>query len=98
MGIGAYLSGEAGHYWLGTTDSLFAFADLPDYTYWNVGIGFTYKVLTIDFRYHDTDLSEQQCFALTGDPAAAVNGGFSNWCGSAFIVKGSIDTTFSALK
>ena len=39
--------------------------DLPDYAYWNVGIGFNWKVFTLDLRYHDTNLSKAECNALT---------------------------------
>jgi uncharacterized protein (TIGR02001 family) len=115
--VGAYLSGEFGHYWFGTTNLVpGVFVNiagtggwkLPDYSYWNVGFGFTYKVLTLDFRYHDTDLSKAECNALTADPGAAatagvrinnfITTGLSSWCGSAFIVKLSADLTLSALK
>lgn len=122
-GWGWYVSGEAGYYWLGTTDPIVTptgvaiyydalgavvAADLPDYAYWNVGLGFTYKAITIDLRYHDTDLSKAECNALTADPSAAfttnvainnfVTNGLSNWCGAAFIGKLSFDTTLNALK
>jgi uncharacterized protein (TIGR02001 family) len=118
-----YVSGELGHYWLGTTDQVFSSTgvavfsnlagtggvELPSYTYWNAGIGFTYKALTIDLRYHDTDLNEAECLVLTGDPGAGpispVNvtnvgpvGIGSKWCGQAFIGKLSFDTTLNALK
>ena len=52
--LGWYLSGEFGHYWLGTTDAFYgsvnfpAGTPLPDYSTWNVGLGFTYKVFTLD--------------------------------------------------
>jgi uncharacterized protein (TIGR02001 family) len=109
---GAYINGEVGRYMLGTPDfDAVVYAtpdDFPDYTYWNVGFGFTYKVFTLDLRYHDTDLSKEDCNILTGDPGAvpggAVNplmnplGNQSNWCGSAFIAKLSVDTSLSALK
>jgi hypothetical protein len=99
--VGAYVSGEFGHYWLGTTDAFFLNVDLPDYSYWNLGVGLTYKAFTLDFRYHDTDASQVECFALTGDLAGLDTGarpGRSRWCGSAFIVKLSADTTLAALK
>jgi hypothetical protein len=99
---GAYASAEVAHYWLGTTNSAASFGvDLPDYTYWNAGIGFTYKVFTLDLRYHDTDVNKSHCFALTGDLNGLDTGShpaLSNWCGSAFIAKLSIDTTLAALK
>ena len=36
-----------------------------DYDTWNIGIGFTYKVFTLDLRYSDTDLSKGNCNAFT---------------------------------
>jgi uncharacterized protein (TIGR02001 family) len=107
---GSYVSGEVGRYMIGTPDFNAvvypAPVDLPDYTYWNVGFGFTYKAFTLDLRYHDTDLSEGECNMLTGDPGASFvgdatpgnNGNVSKWCGSAFIAKLSVDTSLSALK
>ncbi|HEY8579614.1 MAG TPA: TorF family putative porin [Beijerinckiaceae bacterium] len=92
------LSGELGRYFLGTTDAFYGFARLPDYTYWNAGISYTYKVATLDFRYHDTTLSKTQCFGITGDPSGLVNGGRSRWCGAAFIATLSFDLTSKDLK
>jgi hypothetical protein len=114
-GLGMYVSGEFGRQWLGTTDSFYgtlAFPNgipLPSYNTWNVGVGFTYKVFTLDLRYSDTNLTKAQCNALTSDWSTtsfspgnitAINpGGFgSNWCGSAGIAKLSVDTTLNALK
>ncbi len=74
-----------------------------DYATWNVGIGFTYKVLTLDLRYIDTNLSKGDCNAFTSDHTAAapptsitaINpGGFgSKWCGATFVAKLSADLT-----
>jgi len=113
-GIGAYLSGELGHYWLGTTDAFYGTPqfltgiNLPDYTTWNIGLAFTYKVFTLDLRYYDTDLSKGNCNVLTGDQTASFNAGSasainpdglsSNWCGATFIAKLSADLNFAALK
>jgi uncharacterized protein (TIGR02001 family) len=111
-GWGWFVSGEFGHYWLGTPDAdPFVFtapvADLPNYSTWNAGLAFTYKVFTLDFRYYDTDLSKEECNYLTADPSA-VGGGTpvpgnaaglrSNWCSAAFIVKLSADLTLDSLK
>jgi uncharacterized protein (TIGR02001 family) len=96
---GVYVSGEAAHYWLGTATNYAPFVanfDLPDYTYWNVGVGVTYKVVTFDLRYHDTDLSQAQCFVLTGDPRGVTSGtGNSKWCGASIIGKVSFDLTLN---
>jgi uncharacterized protein (TIGR02001 family) len=113
-GIGFYASGEFGRQWLGTSDSFYGTAAFPngikyaDYNTWNIGIGFTYKVFTLDIRYSDTDLSKGDCNAFTSDYTArgnisAASGTFvtainptgvgSNWCGAAGIVKLSADLT-----
>ena len=39
----------------------------PSYNTWNIGIGFTYKVFTLDLRYSDTNLSKGNCNAFTSD-------------------------------
>jgi hypothetical protein len=109
-GIGMYVSGEFGRQWLGTSDAFYGTPAFPggipepSYNTWNVGVGFTYKVFTLDFRYSDTNLSKGQCNAFTSDytattaTAASVSlinpGGFqSGWCGATGIVKLSADLT-----
>jgi uncharacterized protein (TIGR02001 family) len=92
--VGSYLSGELGHWWIdgsGFSDPAVGFAD-PDYTYWNAGLGFTYKVFTLDLRYHGTDQSRADCgnFLLAG-------GSPTKWCSDTFIATLKIDTTLSAL-
>ncbi len=80
-GVGAFVSGELGHYWFGTTDVFYGTPifpngiKLPDYTTRNVGLAFTYKVFTFDVRYYDTDLSRGNCNVLTGDHTATFNPG-----------------------
>jgi uncharacterized protein (TIGR02001 family) len=113
-GVGLYVSGEFGRQWLGTSDSFYGFAltpGFPNYTKgipfasydtWNIGVGFTYKVFTLDLRYSGTDLSKGNCNAFTSAYNASgttnvtpINplGAGSNWCGSAGIVKLSADLT-----
>jgi uncharacterized protein (TIGR02001 family) len=106
-GVGMYVSGEFGRQWFGTTDSFYGTATFPngihypDYNTWNIGIGFTYKVFTLDLRYSDTDLNSANCSAFTGafnaQPGTPVgidaNGTRSNWCGAAGIAKLSADLT-----
>src|SRR3954468_4873528 len=117
-GVGMYISGEFGRQWLGTSDIFYGIAgdprfangiQEPSYNTWNIGVGFTYKVFTLDFRYSDTNLSKGDCNAFTSDfsttnssPAfiTPINGGAnattafgSNWCGAAGIVKFSADLT-----
>jgi len=78
--IGASLSVEVGHYWLGTTDSFYgvpAFPlgiKLPHYTTWNVGLSFTNSPFVLDFRYYDTNLSKSDCNVITGDRTAVFGG------------------------
>ncbi len=110
-GVGMYVSGEFGRQWLGTTDAFYGtgpgtlFAGgIPyaSYNTWNIGIGFTYKVFTLDIRYSDTDLSKGNCNAFTSafNATGTTNvtpinpgGAGSNWCGAAGIVKLSADLT-----
>ncbi|HVV42366.1 MAG TPA: TorF family putative porin [Nitrobacter sp.] len=107
-GVGMYVSGEFGRQWLGTSDAFYGTVAFPngikyaDYNTWNIGIGFTYKVFTLDLRYSDSDLSKGDCNAFTSDfTAGGVNnitsinpsGAGSNWCGSTFIAKLSADLT-----
>jgi hypothetical protein len=107
-GVGMYVSGEFGRQWLGTSDSFYGVPAFPnginyaDYNTWNVGIGFTYKVFTLDLRYSDTDLSKGNCSAFTSAFNASgttsvtpINplGTGSNWCGSAGVAKLSFDLT-----
>jgi hypothetical protein len=115
-GFGMYVSGEFGRQWLGTSDSFYGTTftnpgfsgpfpngiKYADYNTWNIGVGFTYKVFTLDLRYSDTNLSKGDCNAFTSDHTAggttnitSINptGVGSNWCGAAGIVKLSADLT-----
>src|SRR5262249_25037990 len=105
-GLNWYVSADIAHYWLGTTDSFYLFTNLPDYTFWDIGFGITYKVFTLDFRYFDTDLSKADCSVLTGDHTAAFSPAFittinpsglgSNWCGASFVVALKADLTLNS--
>jgi hypothetical protein len=115
-GVGMYVSGEFGRQWLGTSDSFYGTniasplgggpfpngVKYADYNTWNIGIGFTYKVFTLDLRYSDTNLSKADCNVFTSDYTARLTGAFtptnpggasSNWCGAAGIAKFSADLT-----
>lgn len=106
-GIGSYVSGEFGRQWLGTSDAFYGIPTAPlgikyaDYNTWNIGIGFTYKVFTLDLRYSDTNLSKGDCNAFTSDFTASGTtfvtanntGAGSGWCGATGIVKLSADLT-----
>ena len=100
--VGAFFSGELGHWFIdkaGFTHPLAVAAGLPgvdpSYTYWNVGFALTYKALTLDFRYHDTDQSSADCasFLVTtvGNPS-------NRWCKGTFIVALKADTSVMNLK
>jgi hypothetical protein len=92
----------------GVTDGRYANGiPLPDYSTWNIGLGWTWKVFTLDLRYSDTDLSKGDCNAFTGSHTASgttnvtpinPSGLGSNWCGSRFIAKFSADMTLDSLK
>ena len=115
-GVGMYVSGEFGRQFLGTSDSFYgttftnpgfagpfpAGIKYADYNTWNIGIGFTYKVFTLDIRYSDTDLNKGNCNAFTSafNATGTTNitpinpgGAGSNWCGAAGIAKLSFDLT-----
>src|SRR5437667_6361090 len=116
-GVGMYISGEFGRQWLGTSDAFYGTTTAtafggpfplgipePSYNTWNIGVGFTYKVFTLDLRYYDTNLSKGNCNAFTSDYSTtnfspsfvtAINpGGFgSNWCSATGVVKFSADLT-----
>ena len=95
--LGAYVSGELGHWWI--DDAGFAAPRVgaadPSYTYYNVGLAFTYKAVTLDLRYHGTDQSPRDCrnFLVVSAPNRA-----SDWCDDTFIASLKFDTTLAALK
>jgi hypothetical protein len=107
-GWGLYLSGEAGHWFLGTSEAFYGVVGFPlgipykSYTTWNVGIAITKSVFTLDFRYFDTDMNKGDCNAFTSDNTARFTGDFtsinpggfgSSWCGATFVVSGRADLT-----
>jgi len=116
-GVGMYVSGEFGRQWFGTSDAFYGTTTgtvfggpfpngiaEPSYNTWNIGVGFTYKVFTLDLRYYDTNLSKGNCNAFTSDYSTtsfstanitAINpGGFgSNWCSAVGVAKLSADLT-----
>lgn len=106
-GMGSYVSGEFGRQWLGTPG---AFYNAPsfffgnpvtgkyaDYNTWNVGVGFTKSVFTLDLRYSGTDLSKENCNYFTSDYTTVTTGAGgafqSKWCGDTFIAKLGVDLT-----
>jgi Bacterial protein of unknown function (Gcw_chp) len=112
-GIGWFISGDVGHWFLGTTDSFYGIPTSPggikfaSYTNWDVGLAFTWKQFTLDLRYFDTNLNKGDCNAFTSAQNAsgtsnitAINpgGAGTNWCGATFIAKLSVDLTKDNLK
>ena len=109
-GVQPYISGEVGHWDLGTSDAFYGIPGtrfalgIPykDYTTWNVGVGWTWKVFTVDLRYVDTNMNKGDCNAFTSDHTAgagtsitAINptGVASKWCGGTFVARLSADLT-----
>src|SRR5690606_21223908 len=90
--LGAFVSGAVGYWDISTNAALFANTDVS-YTYWNAGIAFTLNALTLDLRYHDTDLSEVDCVNFTGFGAGA-----ARWCSATFVAKLSFDTLLSKIR
>jgi len=93
--LGAYLSGELGHWAIDDAGWTASLLPDPSYTYYNVGIAFTYKAITLDLRYHGTDQSVADCrsFLLVGPGNPS-----GKWCDDTFIASLKFDTTLAALK
>jgi uncharacterized protein (TIGR02001 family) len=93
--LGAYLSGELGHWFIDDKGFKATGFENPSYTYWNAGLAFTYKAVTLDLRYHGTDQSVAECrsFLLVGPGNPS-----GSWCDDTFIATIKFDTTLMALK
>ena len=94
--ISTEISGEIGYWDIATSGFLLAGATAnPSYTYWNVGVAFAYKAITLDLRYHGTDQSAQDCanFLLV-----ALGNQSNSWCDDRFVASLKFDTSLSALK
>jgi uncharacterized protein (TIGR02001 family) len=94
---GLAISGELGRQSFSTTKAtaVAAAVKLPDYTYWNFGFSYAYKVVTFDLRYFATTLSKQNCNLITG---TAPIGTGSNGCDPAIIGTLSWSGNLSGLK
>jgi uncharacterized protein (TIGR02001 family) len=89
--ISTKISGELGYWDISTSDFLLAGATAnPSYTYWNAGISFAYKSLTLDLRYYGTDQSAQDCanFLLVG-----LGNQSNSWCEDEFVAALKFDTS-----
>jgi uncharacterized protein (TIGR02001 family) len=105
-GLGGYISGDLGYWDLGTSDVFYGLTKYTSYATWDVGFGWTWKVLTLDLRYYDTNLSKSECNAFTSAQNAGFapgnitaqnpNGLGTNWCSSAFIAKLSASVDFNS--
>lgn len=56
---------------------------------WNAGISYKWKQLTVDLRYWDTNLTDNEC---------VVRSGFASGCGSRVVGTLSLDTSWSAVR
>jgi uncharacterized protein (TIGR02001 family) len=108
MGVTWAISGELGYYGFDRVSAGLGNFKLIDYSTWNAGIAWTYKNITLDLRYYDTNLSKRECFINTTDPAGialftataiATGTGVnrSSWCDATFVATLSADFTLSAL-
>ena len=90
MGIGTSISGAVGRQ---TYDSTIHSTGVIDYTTWNVGVDFSYKAITLDLRYWDTNVdttNAAQCVSGTGSGVDV--------CSATFVATLSFNTSLSALK
>jgi hypothetical protein len=104
-GLGMYVSADVGYWDLGTSDAFYGNTPYTSYLNWDAGIGFTWKVLTLDLRYYDTNLSRSQCDAFTSAQNAGFatgnvtaqnpSGGGTDWCSAWFIAKLSASIDFN---
>jgi hypothetical protein len=105
-GIGGYVSGDLGYWALGTSDAFYGFTRYTSYATWDAGFGWTWKVLTLDLRYYDTNLTRSECNAFTSAQSVTFspgnitpqnpNGLGTDWCGAAFIAKLSASIDFNS--
>lgn len=95
--FGIAFTAAAGYSWFGNQSAELGGFPLPAYLNWHAGVTFSYKVFNLDLRYYDTNLSQENCFVLTGDPNALPGGAVnpvtnpdglrSRWCGATFVAK-----------
>jgi uncharacterized protein (TIGR02001 family) len=96
-GISVSVSGSLGYSRFGDMDDVLGGYPLPSYLNWNAGTTFTWKTVSLDLRYYDTNLSQEDCYVFTG-ATDAVGGGAtdavrnpeglrSRWCGAAVVAK-----------
>ena len=91
-GLGVSVSGSLGYSRFGDMEEVLGGFALPSYLNWNAGATFTWKTLSLDLRYYDTNLSKEDCYVFTGatdavaggtiDPLRNPEGLRSRWCGA----------------
>jgi uncharacterized protein (TIGR02001 family) len=96
-GVSVSLSAGAGHSWFGNQSAALGGFPLPAYLNWNAGLTVSRGPFNLDLRYHDTNLSREDCFVFTGDPGATPGGRpnpitnpeglVSRWCSAAVVAK-----------
>lgn len=96
-GLGVSLSGSLGYSRFGNMENVLGGFPLPAYLNWNAGATFTWKALSFDLRYYDTNLSKENCYIYTGDTDAVAGGVIdplrnpeglrSRWCGATLVAK-----------
>jgi uncharacterized protein (TIGR02001 family) len=95
--VGVSFTAATGYSWFGHQSPDLGGFPLPAYLNWQAGVTITHKMINLDLRYHDTNLSKENCFVFTGDPNARAGGRpdpitnpdglISRWCGAAFVAK-----------
>jgi uncharacterized protein (TIGR02001 family) len=92
-GITISVNPEIGYEWYSSGVTLNQ-GSLSD-TYWDVGLDFAYKAMTLDLRYWGTNVKS----STTGvaNQCGAVAAG-TNFCGNRFVATIKFDTTLAALK
>ena len=95
--IGVSLSGSLGYSRFGDIDDVLGGFPLPSYLNWNAGGTFTWKTVSLDLRYYDTNLSKENCYIFTGATDAVAGGAIdllrnpeglrSRWCSATFVAK-----------
>ena len=91
------ITAAAGYSWFGNQSLALGGFELPAYLNWQAGVTFTHKIVNLDLRYHDTNLSKEDCYVFTGDPNAQPGGRVnpisnpggltSRWCGATIVAK-----------
>jgi uncharacterized protein (TIGR02001 family) len=95
--IGVSFTAAAGYSRFGNQSADLGGFPLPAYLNWQAGVTFTRKLLNLDLRYYDTNLSKEDCFVFTGDhtarpggrvdPVTNPDGLVSRWCSATFVAK-----------